>query len=376
MSHWLTVSDCKLILQSLLNAELSTYRGTPIPAWQDPPEIDSLERLHLAGFVNEFFCLHETGAEDRLLMTTSLDDWAALVVKAIPDTSGLTFRTSGSTGVPVAHHHCWQDIEAEVSSLAERLAPVLVVQRVLSWLPLHHLYGFMLGIALPAKLNLPRASVTGAVLPELRPGDLLVTVPPRWDYLVKTRRAWPAELCGVTSAGPLSAATAQALHAQGLRGLLDIYGSTETGGIASRWQTDTAYQLLAHWQRHEPCHIQHTGNGAVLPLQDKVIWHNDRSFMLDGRLDDVVVIGGVNVSPAYVVQRLETLQSVSKCAVRATMQASQLRLKAFVVPQISEEEAASEIAQATASWPAAERPVTITYGVALPTNSIGKLADW
>ncbi|MCH8539114.1 MAG: acyl-CoA synthetase, partial [Alkalimonas sp.] len=94
MPQWFTRAEGKTVLRSLLSAELSAYRGMPAD-WQDNPDIDSLERLHLAGCVNEFFQLHETGVEDRLLMTNSLDDWASLVAQATAETSGLTFRTSG-----------------------------------------------------------------------------------------------------------------------------------------------------------------------------------------------------------------------------------------------------------------------------------------
>lgn len=177
MPQWLSKADCKAVLKSLLSAELADYRGTPVPDWQYSPSIDSLERLHLAACVNEFFCLHETGVEDRLLMTQSVDDWASLVADAVADTSGVTFRTSGSTGTPSPHLHRWEDIEAEAHALGHRFATLMPIQRVVSWLPLHHLYGFMLGVALPGVVSIPRLSVQTTTLPPLLPGDLVVTVP-------------------------------------------------------------------------------------------------------------------------------------------------------------------------------------------------------
>ncbi|MDR7119547.1 AMP-binding protein [Rheinheimera soli] len=377
MAQQLTVSDCKLVLQSLLSAELSAYRGIAIPYWQEPADIDSLELLHLASCVNEFFCLHETGAEDRLLMTKSLDDWAALVAHATCETSGLMFRTSGSTGNPTSHHHKWEHIKAEVDSLAFVLLSSKPIKRVVSWLPLHHLYGFMLGMAFPAMATIPQLAVTDAVLPKLSSGDLLVTVPPRWEYLARSRRAWEPAIYGVCSTGELSEHTGSSLLSQGLSGLLDIYGSTETGGIAARWLPETSYQLLKHWQPGcDAQHIQRENDGAELPLLDNVEWDSERHFVLKGRLDEVISIGGVNVSVTYVGQKLRALESVADCTVRVAKQGTQLRLKAFVIPRTSEDETATEINNAIKLWPAAERPVQITYGADLPTNEMGKLTDW
>ncbi|MBT2773241.1 AMP-binding protein [Halomonas sp. ISL-60] len=381
MPQWLSEADCKAVLQSLLSAELAVYRGTPAPNWQDTPAIDSLERLHLAACVNEFFCLHETGAEDRLLMTQNFDDWVSLVARAIAETSGLTFRTSGSTGSPTVHLHRWEDIEAEAHALAQRFASRAPLHRVISWLPLHHLYGFMLGVALPSVMGIPRISADTAMLPTLTAGDVVVTVPPRWDYLARSRNVWPASVVGVSSTAPLSADTSDALIASGLAGLLEIYGSTETGGVATRWQQDEPYRLLAHWQRVDTQHIQRVNRpiatpSLATPLLDSTQWHDEHTFTLQGRRDDVVTIGGVNVSPQYVAERLRALESVAECSVRTTGPATKRRLKAFVVPVNNEQEAANAIAQAIVQLPAAERPVGVTYGDALPTNEMGKLTDW
>ncbi len=373
---WLTAADCKAVLQSLLSAELGAYRGATAPTWQDPPEIDSLERLFLAGCVNEFFCLHETGVEDRLLMTHHLDDWVALVADAITDTSGLTFRTSGSTGTPTSHRHGWQQMKAEAEALAQCLAAVMPVHRVVSWVPLHHLYGFMWGVALPAVAGIPRTFANGHALPELSPGDLLVTVPPRWDYLARSRHGWPAQVSGASSTAALSVATADTLRQQGMAGVLDVYGSTETGGVATRWWPDESYRLLSHWQRSGDRHIQRVADGATVPLMDDVLWVDESNFSIKGRLDGVVAIGGVNVSPAYVAERLRALASVADCAVRTTGEGPHVRLKAFVVSAGSDEQAGKDIAGAIAQWPAAERPVSIAYGDVLPVNAIGKAADW
>jgi 4-coumarate--CoA ligase len=359
----------------LLRATLSTYRGHEMLAdWDASAPLDSLERLHLAAQVNRFFRLHETGAEDRLLMLRAFDDWVEFVAEATGSTSGLAFETSGSTGVPTTQVHPWAHLALEAEALQQRLHEVARIERVVAWLPLHHLYGFMLGVALPGVMGTTRVSAETAMPPELRAGDLLVTVPPRWDYLARTRVDWPAPMLGVSSTAPLAAATHAGLLEQGLTGLLEIYGSTETSGVATRWQPETPYTLLAHWQRQDANQLRHA-SGARVPLPDQAEWHDERCLTLGRRHDGILAIGGVNVSPTDVAQRLEALASVAACAVRPTTTAEP-RLKAFVVPATSAAEAAAEIARTTADWPAAERPVALTYGDSLPRTALGKLCDW
>ncbi|WP_242513336.1 AMP-binding protein [Halochromatium salexigens] len=389
MPHGLPEAACGDVLRSLLGAALSAHRGTEAPpAWDASAPLDSLERLHLAASVNTFFRLHETGSEDRLLMLRDFDDWVAFVAEATSSTSGLAFQTSGSTGAPTSHVHPWAHLATEAEALHQRLTKVAPIERVVAWLPLHHLYGFMLGVALPERMGLHRVWVQTAAPPRLHAGDLLVTVPPRWDYLARTRPDWPTPMLGVSSTATLAPATHAALLGQdlpedqnlpedrtgGLTGLLDIYGSTETGGIATRWQPEAPYTLLAHWQRHDATQLRHS-SGAIVPLLDHTAWLDERRLTLGERYDAVISIGGVNVNPTHVAQRLEALASVATCAVRPTSGAAP-RLKAFVVPAASEAEAAADIARATAQWPAAERPVSITYGAALPRTALGKLSDW
>lgn len=413
LSGGLSEAACGDVLRSLLGAALSAHRGTEAPpAWDASVPLDSLERLHLAASVNAFFRLHETGTEDRLLLLRDVDDWVAFVAEAVGSTSGLAFQTSGSTGTPTSHVHPWAHLASEAEALHQRLTEVAPIERVVAWLPLHHLYGFMLGVALPERMEVPRVWAQTAAPPALRAGDLLVTVPPRWDYLARTRADmrtntrtdWPTPILGVSSTATLAPATHAALLGQdltegrngdltedlpgglgmpsglagrlskGLTGLLDIYGSTETGGIATRWQPDAPYTLLAHWQRYDATQLRHS-SGAIVSLLDHTEWLDERRLRLGGRYDAVISIGGVNVSPTHVAQRLQALASVATCAVRPTSAAAP-RLKAFVVPAVSEAEAAADIARATAQWPAAERPVSITYGASLPRTALGKLSDW
>nr|WP_284046884.1 AMP-binding protein [Halomonas llamarensis] len=365
------------LLRSLLQIELSAYRGIPPSSLPDAPAIDSLERLYLASSVAEFFCLHETGAEDRLLMKEGVEAWSELVAQAVAYTSGLAFRTSGTTGDPKVCHHRWADIEAEAQALHQRIGERITPKRVVAWLPLHHLYGFMLGVAYPAFNDL-EVVVAGKTLPTLFEGDVVVTVPPRWAYLAKARSDWPPSVLGVSSTAPLPSDVGKSLARQKMAAVMEIYGSSETGGVATRFCHDAPFALLPHWQKATADTLSAADERHhVVSLPDRVTWKDARHFTLMGRHDDVVSIGGVNVSPAAVARELEALPDVRQCAVRPTQAGNgQVRLKAFVVPTDPARDIAEDIDAALNEWPSAKRPISITYGDALPSNAMGKLTDW
>lgn len=378
MATWMQPSLITSVLRSLLQSELSAYRGVPVSSLPDSPAVDSLESLYLASSVAEFFCLHETGVEDRLLIDGSLEAWSQLVGDAIDHTSGLVFRTSGSTGEPKECHHRWEDIEAEARALHLRINERIVPERVVAWLPLHHLYGFMLGVAYPA-LNGLDVCIAKKTLPPLREGDVVVTVPPRWAYLAKARHNWPTNVLGVSSTAPLPDDTAAQLADSDLTGVMEIYGSSETGGVATRFHSAEPFTLLPHWQKNTTDSlVSADSHHREAGLPDRVVWQEASRFMLAGRHDDQISIGGINISPSEVARELEALPEVQSCSVRAARAGDgQARLKAFVVPNNLAPETVTECLDATINdWPAAKRPVSFTFGDALPTNSIGKLADW
>lgn len=393
----LTQSEVLQLLRSLLPAELALARqqegaeepidGAALTAQtrldQPPLRLDSLERLNLAGTLNRFFCLHETGVEDRLLAQRQLGDWAALIAEASARTSGLVFSTSGSTGEPKPHHHSWAALRQEGEVLAETLGPH---RRVIAWLPVHHLYGFMLGVAAPRALGaevLEAHEAPAALAGDRRPGDLIATVPARWRYLADSGRPFAAGSTGVSSTAPLEQGLRQRLLEAGLGGLAEIYGATETGGVGVRWAPETAYRLLPHWERGSHGSLRRLlPDGATLsfaPL-DRLEWLEARTFRPAGRLDGVVQVGGVNVSPERVAERIRGHEAVADCAVRPFGEGSRQRLKAFIVPADGQADREA-LREALTEWlweslPAAERPIRLSFGERLPRNELGKLQDW
>ena len=159
---------------------------------------------------------------------------------------------------------------------------------------------------------------------------------------------------------------------------MDIYGSSETGGIAVRSAPAAAYDLLPRWRLSPEgegyCLCDAKGNSYSLP--DHVERFGEHSLRPLGRRDGAVQVGGEKVWPGRVADTLRQVDGVADVAVR---QQANGRLKAFIVPDgsLGASDLATKIehvCDCRLSPP--ERPRSFRFGDALPRNMMGKLEDW
>lgn len=390
--------DFTRVLVHLVSGELARLRRTgtltgPLAEVTENTElgerdlgIDSLELLQLAAAVNEQFHLHETAVEDYLLRHRSVGEWAEVVRTSWAVAHDrITFRTSGTTGAAKSCTHRCSDLWAEVAGHAAHFGPM---QRIVSFVPSHHIYGFLFTAMLPAMLGVSvvdgRRWSSAKLKHDLGAGDLLVAVPSYWEYLSRSLESFGADVQGVTSTAPCPPDLFADLQQQRVR-LTEIYGSSETAGVGWRDQPNGAFTLLPCWRRDGEILRRVSGGGssddptgaAVLP--DRLIWSGEREFRLAGRVDGAVQVGGTNVFPERIAARIAAHPAVKTCAVRLMQPHEGDRLKAFVVWRDADAEMRSRPELETwlrAELTPPERPVAITSGVALPRNELGKLLDW
>lgn len=362
------------------------------PLGEDGLGLDSLERMSVAAALSDTLHLHESGAEDLLATHATFGDWLRIAAQGLEQFDArLTFRTSGSSGQPKPCTHTLADLQQETRFLASLFSGAQrePLRRVLAAVPAHHIYGFLFTVLLPAELgHLPVQDVrrvTVNKLPQrLAAGDLLVSHPMHWGLLVRHASALPAGVVGTTSTAPCPDATAQALAGLGLQRLVQVYGSSETAGIAWRDAPAAAYELMAHWTRpdaqaHELLRLSGHAAPRAFALQDALAWHGPRHFSVAGRLDQAVQVGGINVFPARVREVLLQHPDVADAAVRLMAVNDGARLKAFVVPRPGVDTA--DLPERLDIWlaprlSAAERPRAFALGAELPRNAQGKLVDW
>ncbi len=165
--------------------------------------------------------------------------------------------------------------------------------------------------------------------------------------------------------------------------MTEVYGSTETAGVAVRRWPEPSYQLMPHWRFDDPVRddapaiVHRSGRRHELP---DGIWALDRDrFTLTGRRDGAVQVGGVNVYPDEIAARLREHPGVREAVVRLMCPEEGDRLKAFVVPGAAVDPAAllADLqAWIMTSLPTPARPTSITLGPRLPIGAMGKAVDW
>lgn len=393
------------VLQSLMTAELASasIRRRPIlpPALMQPwPDglllddsedadatlgCDSLDRLRLAAAVNEMFHLHEANQEGGLLADFTFGAWLDRIQAIWRDgVSNLTFVTSGSTGQPKRCRHEFRQIEAEIAFLADHWRDRC---RIVAMVPAHHIYGFLFTAVLPDVLGIPCFDTfdmgPGPLSQALRSGDLVVTFPERWHWLDRSLASWPADIAGVVSTAPCPTELIQSLVKAGVSGMTEVYGSTETGGIATREWPEESYRLMPQW-RFASVFIEEAPTldhrlGYSIRLMDSINRTDETHFVLAGRRDGMVQVGGVNVAPDLVAAKLRARPHVADAAVRLMRPEEGSRLKAYIVLEAGAN--ADAVAHQLHTWmrssvKAAERATELTFGASLPTNVMGKALDW
>jgi 4-coumarate--CoA ligase (photoactive yellow protein activation family) len=351
---------------------------------------DSLERLGMATALAEAIHLAESGIQDYLLARTTLHDWAAIAQSGLRNYSAqLTFRTSGSAGAPKSCTHTLATLEQEITELAPLVGHCT---RIVTAVPSHHIYGFLFTILLPRRLGLAgvplldvRGSSPAGVQQALRAGDLIVGHPEFWRGVARVGVRIPPGVGGVSSTGPLPAGLGRELGERGLERLLQVYGSSETGGVGWRVDETRAYRLFSYWRRPDdasPALLRRLpdGQSARHALQDQLEWRSADEFLPAGRIDQAVQVAGTNVFPGRVRTVLLQHPHVAQAAVRLMRSDEGHRLKAFVVPKDPDADRTALRAQID-DWAAArlttpEIPKSITFGLALPQDANGKATDW
>lgn len=396
------------LVSELLHEELKTSSSTHanhLPPPQDWPsdtcitaadtvsaalslEADSFEFVSLAFAVTRFFQLQDSGLEDYLLRYRKLNEWCQVITEArTQGAENIGFTSSGTTGPAKTCVHSWSDLIKEVAFFSGlfKAQPGFELKRIITLAPAHHIYGFLFGLLLPEYQQLPVYSGLKAIgmaqARRLEPGDLLVGFPFIWGELSRQGASFPPGIVGLTSTAPCDPAFIANLKRQGLARMVEIYGSSETGGIGYRLDTEQPFELLPRWNKGaDKQSLVDSANGRELPLQDRVLWQDERHLTPIERLDQAVQVGGINVYPQAIAERLQSLESVALARVRPAGAEGGERLKAFIVPA-DIKQPRTELETALRHWchthlSTPETPTSFTFGTQLPSGALGKAADW
>ena len=247
----------------------------------------------------------------------------------------LRIFTGGSTGSPQIWAKTAENIFAEAIFLARHLA-VTEQDCIVATIPPYHIYGLLFSVVLPL--------VSGAAVIEGTPsfpgdiaeavqehgGTILASVPAHYRVLRERKIAGSSLRLAVSSAGMLEAADNDAFSFINRVGIVEVYGSTETGGIATRNRSQgednfTAFPTVS-WKitdgRLAVCSpyispdLSLETKGFFITA-DRVKSCGANGFLLKGRADGVTKVGGKRVDLEEVRMLIKKQDGVADCAVIA-----------------------------------------------------------
>ena len=242
------------------------------------------------------------------------------------DTLAAQVLTSGSTGAPVPHPKAWGLLVRNARSGAARLAQQmgrdsLAGATIVATVPAQHMYGFessvlvalVGGAAFDTERPFYPADIAAALARAPRP-RLLVTTPLHLKTLVDSGLALPPVDLVVSATAPLSPQLAARAEAAFGAPLMEIYGCTEAGQVASRrtthgdeWQVYDGLRLSG-----DAGHSVVQGGHVPQPVQlaDVLEVIDAQTFRLLGRSNDLVNVAGKRSSLGHLNYHLNTIEGV------------------------------------------------------------------
>ncbi|MEW5248599.1 AMP-binding protein [Microbulbifer sp. 2201CG32-9] len=234
---------------------------------------------------------------------------------------GISLFTSGSSGEPQRVDKSLAQLMTEVAAHQRHWGMVAKGAITLATVSHQHIYGLLFKVLWPLSSGRPFASKTymdiGGLLREMQQ-----TTPVLWvvspAQLSRCMDDWPWQSSRslkaiFSSGGPLSAVDAQLIERLSGVAPQEIYGSTETGGIAWRQQS-----IFEPWQPLKGVEVSADSKGMIqvnspwLEMsysgQDRVSVKRDGSFRLLGRMDRIVKIAEKRIS----LSQVDTLLSRSE----------------------------------------------------------------
>ena len=310
-----------------LGAAMLRGQGSLMPPNHTP---DTVERLRT--LFPSIYALADADAPALQLPTTHHAEVhaqvaATPVVPQIDDHAlAAQVLTSGSTGAPLPHPKHWGLLVRNTQAGAQRLARQmgrrdLVGVTLVATVPAQHMYGFestvlialLGGAAFDTGRPFYPADIAAALERAPRP-RMLVTTPFHLKMLLDSNVPLPAIDLTVCATAPLTPQLAARAEAALAAPLMEIYGCTEAGQVASRRSTSGA-----EWQLYDGVEMSGdddavTVQGGHVPqptvLADILEVIDATTFRLLGRSNDLINIAGKRSSLGHLNFHLNSITGV------------------------------------------------------------------
>ena len=264
-----------------------------------------------------------------------------------PEFLGLVLYTSGTTGAAQAIWKKLAQMAVEVATLEKQFGDELGTADILATVSHQHIYGLLFNILWPLAAGRAIRAQNFSFFEELTTLDrdcALVSSPahlkrlpenPAWPMAAKRLRAI------FSSGGPLPFEVAQESKRLLGRVPIEVYGSSETGGIAHRRQETKTNQA---WTPFPGVDWRVDAEEKVLEVRSANLPHREwfrtadratpignQGFVLQGRVDRIAKIEGKRISLSAIESILSASPWVTSARVVA-LEGPRQQVAAFVVP--------------------------------------------
>ena len=249
-----------------------------------------------------------------------------------PDRPWVRLFTGGSTGSPQLWTKTPRNLLGEVNYLLDRFK-IGSGDRILATVPAFHIYGLLYSLLAPLMASARVSSASPSFPEEIKQQmaemspTIFISVPIHYRALKDNPPDKGALRLAFSSAGPLPEDDGRAFFESTGVDLVEIYGSTETGGIATRCRRQdetgfTPYDCIGWRVAGEELDIRSAFLSAELPVRDSG-WFTmaDRvkiengGFVVAGRADNVIKVGGNRVDLEKIRQAIAAIEGIREAMV-------------------------------------------------------------
>lgn len=294
--------------------------------------------------------------------------------------------TSGSTGLPTMQSKTWQELVLG-AKCANQFLPFHVEDFcIVSTVPSQHMYGLESSILWAMHNDCSvwndkpfYPSDVKQTLEHISQSKILVSTPYHLNNMVASSCVMPKVDYVVCATAPLSRASAEGIERYFSTKVKEVYGSSETGMIATRETASSDYwQLLNHMKLSVTTEGALVSGGHLLSpvmITDKLEVINEIEFRFLGRNADLIKVAGKRTSINYLNQLVMQIDGVSDACFfmpdNGDEEQKIMRLCLFVVS--SNHSKSILITQLKQKIDAVFLPRPIIFVEKLPRNETGKL---
>ena len=265
--------------------------------------------------------------------------------------SQLLFFTSGSSGFPVGAFKSRDNILQEIAVL-RKIVSKRSIKKVIVTVPFVHIYGILVGLLLPYSLGDVTLIVKEDFLPyellqELSSGECLVVTTP---VFIKALGKLDAKMdlsssMFISSTGPLQSNDVSVLESKYKTSLMQLFGSTETGGIAYKFSSTTAWIPLDTVKLEEESEKLSVSSPFISEyllvdgiekvtqpfVTEDIIEKTEENFELLGRSNKIIKIAGKRISAMAIEGNLEKIPEVKRAIVSLVYKKELLRSEQILI---------------------------------------------